>query len=268
MTPPVVALRSPRAEKLLTEQTILQQQKIDQLENLLSKQAKELKATSASHATQGGTISDHWDLAIGHAQMAIGGMCACLRRSLIPISTTSRASVKPDPTVQQGGSLHGRKNILPSWAAKTETNLNASFSKARESASTLNSSNRLEEHEYVLEDEWGFAKTNGVINPKSRWKESWDICILVLIIYSAIVVPFRICFSAEAVGTMWTFEVVASVLFIIDVCFNLNTAYPVEDKWVINRQRITARYLSGEALDDSQIPGEIPLPPRTAVQTY
>jgi hypothetical protein len=66
-----------------------------------------------------------------------------------------------------------------------------------------------------------------------------------LIIYSAIVVPFRICFSAEAEGIMWTLEVVASFIFIVDVIFNFNTAYFKEEKLVISRQRIVSRYFSG-----------------------
>ena len=87
--------------------------------------------------------------------------------------------------------------------------------------------------------------TNGVINPKSRWKETWDLGVLAFILYSSVVVPFRICFSAEAEGNMWLFEVGISFFFIIDVLFNFNTSFNIEDKWVISHARIIGRYLSG-----------------------
>ena len=64
----------------------------------------------------------------------------------------------------------------------------------------------LEEHEYVLEDEWATSRTT-VFNPRAQWKETWDMFVLVSILYSAIVIPVRICFSAEAEGNMWFFEV-------------------------------------------------------------
>lgn len=70
----------------------------------------------------------------------------------------------------------------------------------------------LESHEYVLEDEWAHVRTS-VINPKDQWKEAWDMCVLVFILYSAIVIPVRICFSAEAVGWVWDFEVGVSLFF-------------------------------------------------------
>ena len=101
----------------------------------------------------------------------------------------------------------------------------------------------LKEHEYILEEEWG-ETDEWIINPKSQWKEAWDLGVLFFILYSAIVVPFRICFSAEAEGLMWQFEVFVSIFFLIDVGFNFNCAYQVEDKIVISRRRIMVRYLS------------------------
>ena len=65
----------------------------------------------------------------------------------------------------------------------------------------------LEDDEYLLEDEWGVVPSHCVINPRSRWKEAWDLTVLFFILYSAVVVPFRICFSAEAEGDLWKLEV-------------------------------------------------------------
>ena len=119
----------------------------------------------------------------------------------------------------------------------------------------------LEDDEYLLEDEWDEADTY-VFNPRSKWKETWDMGVLLFILYSAVVIPFRICFSAEAVGWMWDFEVFVSLFFIVDVIFNFNTSYNIEDKWVISRSRITMNYLSGWFWIDA--PSSLPVELMTA----
>jgi hypothetical protein len=75
--------------------------------------------------------------------------------------------------------------------------------------------------------------TNGVINPRAKWRETWDIIILFLVLYSSVVTPFRICFSAEAEGNMWWFEVFISLYFLCDVILNFNTSFSVDDKCAI-----------------------------------
>lgn len=87
--------------------------------------------------------------------------------------------------------------------------------------------------------------TNGVFLPVHAWKEIWDLWVLMLILYSAVMVPYRICFSATAVGFMFIFEQTITASFITDVCFNFNTAYFENDKWVTDRGKISARYLTG-----------------------
>lgn len=86
----------------------------------------------------------------------------------------------------------------------------------------------------------------GVIIPTDPWKERWDVLILVMIIYSAIVVPYRICFESPASGLMWVFEQILTLVFIVDVVFNFNTAHSDNaETWVVDRREIACRYLSG-----------------------
>ena len=118
------------------------------------------------------------------------------------------------------------------FSNRTPEQMAPSTTKSTQSNAAAAKRDMLENHEYVLEEEWGHVPTNGVINPKSRWKETWDLGVLAFILYSSVVVPFRICFSAEAEGNMWLFEVGISFFFIIDVTFNFNPAYSVDDKWV------------------------------------
>jgi len=81
--------------------------------------------------------------------------------------------------------------------------------------------------------------------------------ILVMIMYSAIMVPFRICFDAEAVGYMFIFEQCVTFVFITDVLFNFNTAYLDDTRWVISRPRIAVTYLQGWFWID--VPSSVPV---------
>ena len=90
----------------------------------------------------------------------------------------------------------------------------------------------------------------GVILPTDPWKEMWDLYILMFIIYSAITVPYRICFEAAADGIMWYFEQAVTVLFFVDVVFNFKTAIPntaeqAREQWVYDKLEIAKVYMSG-----------------------
>ena len=69
--------------------------------------------------------------------------------------------------------------------------------------------------------------------------------VLIFVVYSAIFVPYRICFSAHAVGWVYKFELAESIIFIIDVLFNFNTSFQQGEHFVTARSQIAARYLSG-----------------------
>lgn len=85
----------------------------------------------------------------------------------------------------------------------------------------------------------------GIFLPTDPWKETWDVMILMLILYSAVAVPYRICFNAPAEGLVWYCEQFVTVAFILDVGFNFNTAFTDNDEtWVLDRTEITRRYLS------------------------
>ena len=89
------------------------------------------------------------------------------------------------------------------------------------------------------------ARAAGVFLPTDKWKETWDLLVLNMIIYSAISVPYRICFDAPATGMFGSLEQAVSFLFLVDVIFNFNTAYVEGEKWVIDRPAIAVRYLQG-----------------------
>lgn len=87
----------------------------------------------------------------------------------------------------------------------------------------------------------------GLIMPVGTWKENWDICILLLILYSAVVVPVRVCFDADAHGAMWLLEVAMTLAFIVDMGFTFNQVYfdQASGQWITSRPQIAKNYLSG-----------------------
>ena len=99
-------------------------------------------------------------------------------------------------------------------------------------------------HERIPVDGWEQAKTT-VFFPISPWKEKWDTIVLFLILYSAVSVPFRVCFSSEAEGVLWDLELAMTFVFMADVVFNFNTAYREEAVFIINRRLIAINYLRG-----------------------
>jgi len=96
-----------------------------------------------------------------------------------------------------------------------------------------------------------------VIVPTDSWKESWDIVILTFILYSAVMVPFHICFKTDAEGWLGWLEISLTIAFVIDVVLNFNTAYYDDETLVTDRGRIACRYLSGWFWIDA--PSSIPV---------
>ncbi len=105
----------------------------------------------------------------------------------------------------------------------------------------------------IVEGSW----PQGIIKPTVAWKGRWDFIIMLLILYSAAVVPLRMAFSAEANGLLWDFEAMMSLAFITDVTFNFNTAYLEDGVWVVSRGLIAKRYCQGWVWIDA--PSSVPV---------
>ena len=98
-----------------------------------------------------------------------------------------------------------------------------------------------------------------VIPEEGSWKLKWDILILALILYSSVVVPFRVNFNADPEGAIWMLEVGMSFCFLVDLIFAFFTAYYDGEKgeWVTSRSQIAAVYLRGWFWIDA--PASLPL---------
>ena len=64
-----------------------------------------------------------------------------------------------------------------------------------------------------------------MISPHSTSKLCWDTLILLLVLYSAVVVPFSIAFDAQPAGALAVFEVFITSAFLADIALSFVTTY-------------------------------------------
>ena len=88
-------------------------------------------------------------------------------------------------------------------------------------------------------------EARGLIMPMGTWKEKWDLLILALILYSAVIVPVRVCFSEDATGFVWLLEVCMTFSFIVDIYLTFNTVYfdNGTGQWITSRRAIALNYM-------------------------
>lgn len=96
----------------------------------------------------------------------------------------------------------------------------------------------------IPEHAWESVES-GVFFPVAPMKKMWDSLVMILIIYSVIMVPYRVCFEAEAIGGTWLFEVGVSLAFCADLFVTFNSAFLQGDRWIIDRRDIANNYLQG-----------------------
>jgi hypothetical protein len=89
--------------------------------------------------------------------------------------------------------------------------------------------------------------THGVIHPEYEPKLKWDIGVGVLIVYSVVVVPYRIAFAVDATGVLFAFDVIVDVMFAFDMVLGFMTAYVDAETvtMVTNKASIRSNYIKG-----------------------
>jgi hypothetical protein len=81
-----------------------------------------------------------------------------------------------------------------------------------------------------------------LIYPTDPWKQRWDMVVAVLIMYSAVSVPIRLGFDADAEGAIWLFEVMVSLTFILDMLFSFRTTHVVDGVWETDGWKVAFAY--------------------------
>ena len=98
----------------------------------------------------------------------------------------------------------------------------------------------------VLEDKANrVAAENFVWCPTHVSRQAWDLFMLTLIVYSCVIVPYRIGMDVTPVGVAEHVDVAVTIIFITDLMLNFNTAYAEGQYVIIDRGMIARNYLSG-----------------------
>ena len=79
-----------------------------------------------------------------------------------------------------------------------------------------------------------------IFHPESSFRLSWDVMMLIIIIYQALTIPYFICFSDDLSYSMQVFEVLIYLAFFIDILLSFNTGYYIKGS-LINKRRLIAR---------------------------
>jgi hypothetical protein len=83
-----------------------------------------------------------------------------------------------------------------------------------------------------------------VINPTALWKTIWNVLGLLLILFLALTVPYRIPFEDTTPDSWLYLDVSIDSIFMIDVILNFFTAYEDENgELITDRNRIAQNYL-------------------------
>jgi len=84
-----------------------------------------------------------------------------------------------------------------------------------------------------------------LFDPEGVFKMLWDCFVGLLILYSIIIIPFRIGFQVSPSRGESMFDLIVDSLFGLDIIFNFNTSYvdPTTELVVTSRRKIAANYL-------------------------
>jgi len=89
-------------------------------------------------------------------------------------------------------------------------------------------------------------RSTWIITPANPNMQRWDVLIAALIVYSVIVVPYRIGFDQPAVKGMLVFELLIDLCFGIDIIMNFRLGYYRDDLSIETQAwPLAKRYLSG-----------------------
>jgi len=85
-----------------------------------------------------------------------------------------------------------------------------------------------------------------LIMPNHRFKSIWTITIIVLLIYTAIFVPYKIAFIEDESLAQLVIDAVVDILFGLDIVINFLSARETSSgKLITDHKKIAKAYLSG-----------------------
>ena len=89
-------------------------------------------------------------------------------------------------------------------------------------------------------------KSSCMIMPFSPYKQAWDMWIMVLLLYTATYVPFRVCFEDEGSDFLFWLDNIVDLGFFIDIIATFFTAIEVKGgSYDTSRTKIAWNYITG-----------------------
>ena len=85
-----------------------------------------------------------------------------------------------------------------------------------------------------------------IISPKSKFSQRWDLLMIILLLYTAVVTPFEVAFLSETVPEgLFAINRLVDMCFFADIVINFCLAYEMPDEglWIVTHSRIAGRYM-------------------------
>ena len=73
------------------------------------------------------------------------------------------------------------------------------------------------------------------IHPGSLGRQVWDVIILTLVVYTAIVIPYQYAFNQRLTLSWWIVGIAVDLFFVVDVVVNFLTAFTQGRQYVLCR---------------------------------
>jgi hypothetical protein len=79
--------------------------------------------------------------------------------------------------------------------------------------------------------------------PNNKYKHVWDLWVVFLLIYTALIVPYKVCFEDDTSDGQFIFDLIVDFSFMIDIVMTFFTAYEERGVLVVSRTHIAKNYL-------------------------
>ena len=85
-----------------------------------------------------------------------------------------------------------------------------------------------------------------MVFPNNKYKQAWDFVIMILLVYTALYVPFKVCFVETTSDFGFVLDLCVDFLFLSDIVVTFNSA--IEDEqgiYITKRSLIAKKYCKG-----------------------
>ena len=101
------------------------------------------------------------------------------------------------------------------------------------------------------DDTYLHQELTGIIFPNSFFKKRWDILMLIMIIYSIFVIPYKIAFDLYTNDSFYLIiDSIIDIFFCADIVLSFFTGYYDEYELIVSRPKIVKNYLKSWFLPD------------------